>query len=413
MSRFVTVGSVRKQLLAAAVAVPLALTAACASSGTSTGTPPGATSPTAVSQSSSAGDAGATADAAAVDAQIAKYAALRTDFPQPGPALTQAQTTAVKNALSGKTVWFIPIFRQAIQFGSEIKSFTAAMHTVGASVHVCDAQVNPSTATQCLLQAVSSHAAGIVTSAIDYAFATQGLKAAIAAKIPLVLADDDETGSSALPSSPVARQLSVGGSYFGRLGADWIIADSNGKANVLYAADDASSGVIQAAATENEYQTKCPGCTVTTVHYSDGSLTKLATAVSSALIAHPDITYVQGAYDEPSGIYTVQGIRQVAGRHLKFVAGGGSPVGLQRIHLGQESASPGVDTSAIAWDMADSIFRFAAGVPQVKTYPLTLRLFTSSNLPSNPTDTGAFESGAWYSNGGFRAMYQKLWGVAG
>ena len=241
---------------------------------------------------------------------------------------------------------------------------------------------------------------------------TSGFQAVISAKIPLVLADDDETGTNALPASPTARQLSVGGPYFGRLGADWIIADSNGKANVLYSADDASSGAIQLAAATNEFATKCPGCKVTVVHYNDGSLPKLSTAVSAALISNPNIEYVFNAYDEPGGIYAVQGLKQVKGRKLKFVAGGGTPVALQRIRNSDESASPGIDASAVAWDMADSIFRFVLGVPKVPAYPLSLRLFTKDNLPQDTADTSAYGTGAWYSDGGFRAMYTKLWGVS-
>ena len=341
--------------------------------------------------------------------QIAQFAQSATTFRAPGPAFTKSQAALLKSKLSGKTLWFIPVFQQAIQFSSEITAFTEAAKVAGAKVHVCDAQVNPSTGSQCLKQAVSSGAAGIVTSSLDYGFAQQAFQAVLKAKIPLVMADDDEVGANALPASSTARQLSIGGTYFGRLGADWVIADSHGTANVLYAADDASSGALQLAAATDEFKTRCPACKVTVIHFNDASLPKLTTAVSAALIANSKIRYVFNAYDEPSGAYAVQGLQRIKGRSLKFVGGGGSPVGLQRIQKGEESASPGVDTSRVAWDMADAVFRFVAGVPQINTYPKALRLFTKDNLPADVKDTAAFSVGSWYSNGNFRAGYKTLW----
>lgn len=417
MARFANFRRMGKPVTAAAAALLLSVTAAACgassssaiSSTSSVSSSSSSTSPDGT-QTVGSGDASASGVAYA-NARIAKYSSMHTTFTPPGPALTPAQQALVKSGISGKTVWFIPIFQQAIQFSSETKSFTEAVEVFGGKVHVCDAQVNPSKASQCLLQAVSSGAAGIVTSSLSYSFAPKGFDAAIAAKIPLILADDDETGSASIPASPTSRQLSVNGSEFGRLGADIIIADSNGEANVIYAADDASAGAIQSAATQDEYASKCPKCTVTLIHYSDGSVSKLTTAASAALISHPNVNYFQNAYDEPGGIYAVQGLQQVKGRSVKFVAGGGSPVGLQRIQLGQQLASPGVDTSQIAWNMADSLFRFTAMSPQITDYPSAIRLFTSTNLPKDPTDASGFESGAWYSDGGFRAMYKTLWGT--
>jgi len=399
MARSDAAARARKALLAVAVCCATTLAAAC-SSATSPSSGDATTSPHAAASSPGVAYAGA---------QVAQFATLRTGFPAPGPAFTAAETVLLKSRLSGKTVWFIPIFQQASQFTAEIGAFDQALALAGAKVHVCDAQDNPSSGSQCIQQAVSSGAAGIVTSAIDYAFAKQAFRAAMAAKVPLVLADDDETG---LPASPTARELSVGSAYFGRLGADWVIADSNGRANVLYAADEASSGAIQQAAAASEFAVRCPGCKVTVIQYNDNSLSKLTTAVSTALVSHPDIDYVFCAYDEPGGINALQGVKQVSSRKVKFVAGGGAQVGLQRIEGGQESASPGVDTSEIAWNMADALFRFIVDAPQVPAYPPALRLFTTDNLPQDLANTSAYASGSWYSNGGYRAMYAKLWGVS-
>lgn len=336
-------------------------------------------------------------------AQVATFTNIRTSFPAPGPELP-----GIKAKISGKTVWYIPVFLQAVTFQAEAANLTAAMRTVGANLHVCDAQLNPSTADSCIRQAVSSGAAGIVTSAIGYSFAPQAFQAAAAAKVPVISADNDDTGPDAFPASSVARQLSDDGPAWAALATDWIIADSAGRAKILYAADDASQGTVATKAVTTELAAHCTLCILTVVHYNDNALPKLATAISSALIANPDIDYVYGGYDVPAGIYALQGAKQVTGRKFKFVTISGAPTGLQRIFDGSQAADAGVDTSALAWNMTDALFRLISKVPQVNYQP-GIRLFTKGNLPPDTHDIKAYTQGAWYSNGGFRTMYDKLW----
>ena len=376
-----------------------ALLALVACSGTSSSSPSRTAAAGASSRSASAGVTYA-------DAQVAKYRELRTTFPEPGPALQ-----GIAQRLSGKTVWYIPVFFQAATFQAEATSLTAALKTVGASVHVCDAQLNPSAADTCIRQAISSGAEGIVTSSIDNAFAEQAFQAAAAAKLPVILADDDETGANAVPASSFVRELSDAAPIWTALGADWVIADSGGHANVLYAADDASQGAVATKSVTNEFAAHCPECKVTIVHFSDAALPKLATAVSAAMVAHPAIDYIYGGYDVPAGIYALQGAKQITGRKLKFLTVSGAPAGLQRIANAEQAADAGVDTTALAWDMADALFRIISGVTQ-GNYEPGVRLFTSDNLPANTKDTDAYYSGEWYSNGGLQQMYTKLWGAS-
>lgn len=358
---------------------------------------------TAPSSSGASSSSGGSSGVAYAKAQTAKYEPLRTTFPAPGPALT-----GVKGKLTGKTVWYIPIFLQAPIFTAESVALTEALKTAGATVHVCDAATNPSTADSCLKQAVSSHAAGIVTGAMDYSFASQAYAAAIAAKIPIVATDNDKPGS--FPNSPDVRRLTIGGPVYAALGADWIIADSGGKAHVLYVADNSNAGVTQTTAVKGEFTKQCPGCKLTVVNFSDPTIDKLPTAVSSAMTANPKIDYVFGGYDAPSGIFALQGAKQVTGRKFTYLTVTGQPPGLQRVAGGQQAADPGVDTAETMWNASDALLRMITGAKQV-TYLPAVRLFTKSNVPSDTKSSSAYAAGTWYSNGGFAAMYKKLWGV--
>lgn len=335
--------------------------------------------------------------------QLKKYSGAVTHFAAPGPALS-----GLKAKLSGKTIWYIPIFLQAPIFTADSKGIAQPLALAGATVHVCDAASNPSQANACLKQAVAAHAAGIVTDAMNYSFAPNGYAAARAARIPVVATDNDN--SKGFPSSPYLTTVSIGTPQDARLAADYIIAKSGGKADTLYAADNSNDGVVEAAATADEFKTHCPACKVTVVTFGDLTVQNLATAVSSAMVSHPTIDYVDGGYDAPSGIYALQGANQQAGRHFTYVTSTGQPPGLERVAAGTQAADPGLDTDTAMWDTADALFRVMTGAKPV-TYAPAIRIFTKANVPSNASDASAYASGAWYTNGSFKSMFMKLWGL--
>ncbi len=370
--------------------------AACSSSSSA--------SPSSGGASASAGRTTAASSGVAYAAsQLTKYSGLDTSFAAPGPALS-----GLKAKLSGKTIWYIPIFLQAPIFTADSKGIAQPLALAGATIRVCDAASNPSTANACLKQAVAAHAAGIVTDAMNYSFAPNGYDAALAAKIPVVATDNDN--SKGFPSSPYLTTVSIGTPQDARLAADYIIAKSGGKADVLYAADNSNDGVVEAAATASEFKTYCPACKVTIVTFGDLTVQNLATAVSSAMVSHPAIDYVDGGYDAPSGIYALQGADQQTGRHFTYVTSTGQPPGLERVAAGTQAADPGLDTDAAMWNTADALFRVITGGKPV-TYTPAIRIFTKANVPSSASDAGAYASGAWYTNGSFKSAYTKLWGL--
>jgi ribose transport system substrate-binding protein len=382
-----------------AVCAALGLSAVAAGCGSSS-SPSSSTAAATVGTSSSSTASGVTY----AKAQVAKYSNLLTTFSPPGPALH-----GLKAKLSGKTVWYIPVFLQAPIFTADAQDIAQPLALAGATVHVCDAGSNPSQATACIEEAVKSNAAAIVTDAMNDSFASSAYAAAIAAKIPVVATDNDN--SVGFPKSPLLATVSIGTPQDARLAADWIIANSDGKADVVYAADNSNDGVIEAAATKDEFTKYCPGCKYTAVSFGDLSVQNLATAISSAMVRDPNINYVDGGYDAPSGIYALQGAKTVTGRHFTYITSTGQPPGLERVAAGQQAADPGLDTDDAMWNTADALFRILTGAKPVASYTPALRIFTKSNVPSNAKDASAYASGQWYTNGGFKAMYQKLWGL--
>jgi ribose transport system substrate-binding protein len=384
-----------------AICAALGLSAAAAGCGSSSSSSSSTASAAAtVGKSSSSASSGVTY----AKAQVAKYSNPLTTFSPPGPPLH-----GLTAKLSGKTVWYIPVFLQAPIFTADAKDIAQPLALAGATVHICDAGSNPSQATSCINEAVKSNAAAIVTDAMNDSFASSAYAAAIAAKIPVVATDNDN--SVGFPKSPLLTTVSIGTPQDARLAADWIIANSNGKADVVYAADNSDDGVIEAAATKDEFAKYCPGCKYAAVSFGDLTVQNLATAISSAMDREPNINYVDGGYDAPSGIYALQGAKTVTGRHFTYITSTGQPPGLERVAAGQQAADPGLDTDDAMWNTADALFRILTAAKPIASYQPALRIFTHSNVPSNTKDASAYASGQWYTNGAFKAMYQKLWGL--
>jgi ribose transport system substrate-binding protein len=382
----------RAAALLAALALAVII-AGCGSSGSSHSS----------TAASAAGGSSTSSDVAYAKARVAKYTLLMTHFKAPGPALS-----GLRAKLAGKTVWYIPDFLQAPIFTANSQDLAEPLSLAGAKVHVCNADSNPSDATSCINEAVKAHAAGIVADAIDDSFASSAFANAFAAKIPVVATDNDDP--QGFPKNGDVTAVDIGNPLDSKLTADWIIANSGGKADVLYAADNSNDGVIEAHATESEFAAKCPDCKVTVVTFGDESVNTLPTAVSSAMVKDPSINYVDGNYDAPSGIFALQGAKTVTGRRFTYITGTGQPPGLQRVAAGTQAADPGMDPDIAMWNTADALFRIILHKAPIAYYTPGVRIFTKANIPSNTKSASAYASGQWYTNGGFKAMYRKLWG---
>jgi ribose transport system substrate-binding protein len=335
-------------------------------------------------------------------AQVAKYSQLATTFTPPGPPIK-----GLKAKLEGKAIWYIPTFLQAPIFTADSIDIAQPLALFGATVHVCNADANPSQGSSCINEAVDSHAAGIVIDAINDSFASSAIQNAVNAHIPLVATDNDDPAG--FPQSSDLTTVGIGTPEDARLAADWIIAASDGKASALYAADNSNDGTVEAAATFDEFKTQCQECSVKTATFGDLTVQNLTTAVASTLTANRSISYVDGAYDEPSGIYALQGA-MTTHHQFAYVTSTGQPAGLERVAAGQQVADPGLDTDDAMWMTADALFRIVAGLPPVP-HTNAIRIFTKANLPADITPAG-YASGDWYTNGGFKPMYEKLWGIS-
>jgi ribose transport system substrate-binding protein len=196
----------------------------------------------------------------------------------------------------------------------------------------------------------------------------------------------------------------------GRLEADWVIADSHGRADVLViTSKDARSTGPLLVGLRAEFAQRCPGCDLRFVDVPIPSwASRIRTEVQSALVRDPKIDYVIPIYDSMSQ-YAVPAIK-AAGRagKIKIAAFNGTPFVLAMLaDKDVVAADAGENLSWIGWSAMDQAFRAIAGVPPVSSEHTPLRLFDDHNV-AETGDPPRFDTG--YGNGYVRG-YERLWRI--
>ena len=340
----------------------------------------------------------------AAQAAVAKYSAAVSQFPPIKP-VTGA------NKLSGKSVWFVPI--STLVYPDTGSILNEALGKLGITVHVCDGNFVPTAIAGCLSQAGSSGANAVLTGAVDYASVSSAINALVAKGVPVVMADTVPPPGTTSSAKLTFDYDSAGTNLDEDLAADSIIADSNGKANILFLAITDSALLKDAAAHAMTFLAdKCPGCSVTRIDYNTASLSKLSSEVNAALISKPATTYIFGELD-PSSASAIAAIR-TAGLEgkVKYASAGGGLPDIQNLATGDiEFANAGVSGAYNSWRYADDVVRLLAG--QAPSNDGTVvRMFTKSNVGSLTLTPAQSVSNAWYGSDAYKANFLAAWGAA-
>jgi ribose transport system substrate-binding protein len=379
----------------------LVMTAACSSGGASSSPPPTSTS------AASTPGAGAGVPAA-VTATVNKYLGVPA-FTAPGGPVDVAR-------LRGKKVFVIPIeetpFTQAVEAGEK-----AAAKAAGVQLTFYPNQGEVSQWVQGMQTAIAQKPALIILdTSPDPRQLQPQIAAAKAAGIPVLVTHFYDVTS---PGPPACAGCAAGVtgivkapiSVAGGAEADWIIADSGGRAHVLIVGLNGLlpvPGMIAAA--DAQFRQYCPGCTITTIAIN---LSQLGTAgafgqVSSALVQNPAITYVDPLFDAsiPGTLAAIEAAGKTS--QIKIVSFNGSSFALQDVASGTSPVAADVaePDTWVGYANMDQAFRIMAGMPTVnETTPI--RIFDSANI----TQAGG---GPGYASGygtAYITGYYKLWGL--
>jgi ribose transport system substrate-binding protein len=387
------------------LAVATAL-ASCSSSGSGAGSSDAAANDTAPPASNSQAAATGSDAVATAQANVAKYSATVTSYPDI-PAISGGVSS-----LKGKSVWYVPlggslpIFQG---FGSGIKQ---AAEAAGMSFHTCDGKLVPTTMVSCLNQAATQGAAGVIGGYIDYSEAPTAYDALISKNIPIVIGGEPPTGGKSNSKQIAFYDASDASKIAAGVALDSVIADSNGKAHILFMGiSDTRSTTTEANGAKDYIAKSCPDCTFKLVMYNTSSLSKVPSLASSALISNPDTNYVVVQVDsgEPA---TIQGIQSAGfANKVKLVAISGTLQPLQDIKSGgAQLADVGISPVYTGWQWTDALIRMMLGQEPDFT-PSVIRLFSKDNISDLNLTPAAFQTNAWYGPDTYEDTFRKAWGV--
>jgi ribose transport system substrate-binding protein len=328
-------------------------------------------------------------------------------FLPPGPELGDL------SGLAGGTVYYIPATFQVPMFLNIGNALTEALAHLDITVQTCDGKANPADIASCLGQALDADADAVIAGSIPDELAAVAFEEVRSAGIPLLYMQVAPEGPGApdkvayLTPDYIAMQS---------WNASWVVADSNGEADVLVVkVTDTPATILWieqgALAT---YESACPECTTTVVETNTGQLDKLPSLVSSALVKNPDIGYVHVAFDvavQP----VIQGI-QSSGRtdDLKVVSQDGVLPVMQSLAGEQFVASEvGFNQEALAWYGADQVLRMMSGQPSVQHQQFPYRrLFTRDAAAELDISADGEASGEWFGSTDYKEGFLALWGAS-
>lgn len=348
--------------------------------------------------------AGLSPEAQAAADIVAAVSQPTNEFTPPGPAVDGS-------ALDGKTVYFIPATLQVPLLNVIGQGVTEALSNVGADVQICDAKANPADAASCIGQAIDAQAAAVVTTGLTPDFAPTAFDALLQAGIPWVqgltapAGEGDPSQVAYVTPNIVAMQAWA---------TNWVIADSDAQANVLVIklTDTPATTMWADLGILATYEEACTDCNVEVIEINAGQTDRLPSLISSALLANPDITYIQSQFDQFLPAVT-QGVQSAARDDIKINSVDGYLSTMQDIAAGGNVKSVvAYNTTALAWYMADAAVRLGSGAEAAidPGFPFR-RMFTDQNVGELTVTADAQETGEWFGDADYQAGFLELWGV--
>ncbi|HZU59370.1 MAG TPA: substrate-binding domain-containing protein, partial [Solirubrobacteraceae bacterium] len=319
-------------------------------------------------------------------------------------------------SLAGKTVWYIPLSISVPVFAIGNNALQTALGKVGITEQSCNGQANPSAISACINEAVARGASAIITDAIPVALAANAFASARSHHIPVLVVDQlpppagspgavQGFGNDKLAYAPLQAAALVTAE------ADWTIADSRGRANVLIEPyTDSPSTLAYDAATEAVFKHDCPACQLSVQKIGVANATLAPSQTSSALLSHPNTQYLLPEFDALlQGV--LQGVQQSGfAQKVKVATSAGDLPALQQIKAGRLSLDVGESFPYGGWAEADEVMRMMLGKPIVTEKP-PLRMFTAANVGSLTLTPAAQADGSWYGSSAYTTMFEHLWGV--
>jgi ribose transport system substrate-binding protein len=287
------------------------------------------------------------------------------------------------------------------------KAVETAGKLLGWKVNIVDGQGSPQASSAAMKQAIAAKTEGIALVAIDKEMVSGVLPAAQKAKIPVVsFADNNVPGDG--PDN-VFAVVGLDADVLGTMIADWMVADSDGKASVAMFNAPELSTIQQRYDASKKVIDGCDGCEVgvTQNFQLATSATQLPLLTTNVLTKHPDADYL---WNPSGGLGSLQAtaVDQSASKgKVKTVTFDCVSTNLKQIRAGDSSlvACAGTGEVQSGFAIVDQLNRAFAGEPRAEegdTIPF--HLIDKANAPE--PDVG------WPGDPGFEEGYKKIWGLS-
>lgn len=381
----------RAALVTAIVVVLVVVAAGCGSSNSSSSS---ASSATAAANATSTTGASPTGAVASARLAVAKL--------EQGPTAIPATTPLPERPVRGKTI--VALLCQVPQCALFNGSTKAAASAVGWNVKdIPYDETNPATLITALNRALAMKPVAVTgVGAVPQQIWASEIPAFTKAHIALIPAF---IGPAKLSSTvPVNLVGPANDALTARGISQWLIADSNGKANVLIQSISAFASVPGwVKDIQNFLKSNCPECRTSTIDNSGAQVDSGATtaAVISQLRSDPSIDYVVA--DGGSFIPGLAAAIKNAGLKVKIAGANPLPQNVTDVMAGQEGAWMAANITYVGWISLDAALRYQEGAPALPESQTVLPQKLVTKQSALRSD-GNFSGPANYP-----AQFLKLW----
>ncbi|MDQ0390923.1 sugar ABC transporter substrate-binding protein [Labrys monachus] len=282
---------------------------------------------------------------------------------------------------------------------------------LGWTVKVYDGGGTPNKQNAAILDAISSGANVIATIAIDPNLIQLALSEAKKAGIPVI------AGSNGIDTPNPVKSPANGGLGFafdvspdyGTLGvhaAQWMIADSNDKANIALFSDKEFPSIMAQEVGILQGLADCKTCTVSKPIYF--TATQIASQLGQMTVdyvrSHPDVDYIYGAFDPPVAAQVAALMQAGMTNKVKIVGALGNQQNLNFIRAGRlQVADMAYDNEYMGWAMVDQTIRLLNKQPLIEPHGenLPFVILDKTNLPPAGAD--------WQAKTGYQEKFLALW----
>jgi len=331
-------------------------------------------------------------------AQIDEFSG-QPEFVAPGPAVDAAAAAGEKLAIipaSSNVPFVTTIANDMVEIG----------RAAGLDVSIFRNNGSPAEWTQGVTDAIAQDANSIdLLAGLDPAAISAQVRQATGQGISVVATHLYDVNQPIDPNITAAMNIPY--EQAGRLLADWVIVQTQGKANVLVTTiNQVNSTVPMTAGIEDEFATYCgDGCKVTKIDSTLAELGKLQQQVQSALTSDPSFNYVINLYDSAQAPQTEAAIKALGRDDLKIATFNGTPEILKLIGPDSVIAMDVAENlNWIAYGAIDQHLRLLTGLEPTDTPNIPLRVFDASNIDE------ASGPGLGFGDA-YSAAYQELWGL--